>query len=340
MSKPVEIEDAPELKAAMDGKGKEESPFVPIEIQRLTSASRTLSCDIFIKISESKMTRIFSVETGLDFIRLRQYIEKGVKEVFVRREDQQKFNDYLQISPDTIFNSEVATKEAKVAALLDLADQSVADFFSKLPIQEVSVEKTKGIIKRMITTLAKDPTLLGAVIRMAQHHQFMMSHAVSVSVISMLLARGAQQANEKTLELCGVGGFLHDLGKSQISHDIVSKYADLTPEQWREMRHHPLLGVKMLERCANVPEEIKLIILQHHEQPNGGGYPNGTRGPKIFFPAKVVSIADTFSAMISDQCYKRTFTPEQALSEMLQEPGHYDRDLLATIGQMFRIKTI
>lgn len=340
MNKALKIEDAPELQNLVSTQASPEFPFVGLDIKRLTSAGKNLNCDVFIKISDAKMTRIFSVDTGLDFIRLRQYIDKGVKEVFIRQEDLGDFSKYLRQSPHLILQSEAATKDEKVNALLDLADQNVSDFFTKLPLPDVSVEKTKEIIRRMVTALSKDPGILGGVIRMAQHHDFMMSHAVSVSVIAMLIARGAESFSERTLELCGIGGFLHDLGKSQISPEIVPKYSDLTPEQWKEMRHHCLLGVKMLERCENAPEEVKQIILHHHEQPGGGGYPAGIRGPRIFYPAKIVAIADTFSAMISNESYLRTFTPEQALAEMHQEPGRYDKELLRVVGKMFRIKTI
>ena len=173
---------------------------------------------------------------------------------------------------------------------------------------------------------------------MVQHHEFMLGHAISVSIISMLIARGAQNANEKTLELCGVGGFLHDIGKTQISRDIVAKYSDLAPDQWKEMRHHPALGAKMVEGCQNVPDEVRLIIMQHHEQPGGSGYPTGMRGPKIFYPAKIVGIADAFAAMISPQAAIKMRTPEEAMSEMQQEPGKFDKELLAVTATMFKLR--
>ena len=339
MSKEIKIEDAPELKEALSGQEGGEFPFVAIDIKNLSTAGRNLSCDVFIKISDTKMTRVFSVETGLDFLRLKQYIEKGVKEIFVRMDDYHAFTHYLHNPPDHVFHSESASKDERVNALLDLADQTVVDFFTKVPLADVSVEKTKAIIKRMLSSLAKDPNLLGQLMRMVQHHEFILGHSISVSIIAMLIARGAKNANEKTLELCGLGGFLHDIGKTQISSDIVAKYSDMTPEQWKEMRHHPLLGVKMLEQCQNVSDEVKLIILQHHEQPGGSGYPSGLRGPKLFYPSKIVAIADTFAAMISPQANRRTYTPEQAIQEMGQEPGKYDKDLLAVTAQMFRIKT-
>lgn len=338
MSKDIKIEDAPEMQDLINRGADENFPFVGLDIKRLTTAGRNLNCDVFIKISDAKMTRVFSVETGLDFMRLKQYIEKGVNEIYVRKEDFERFTKYLQNSPEAVLLNDHATREEKVGALLDLADQTVVDFFTKLPLEDVSVEKTKSIIRRMLASLVKDPAMLAQLIRMVQHHDFMLGHAVSVSVISMLIARGAQNANEKTLELCGIGGFLHDLGKSQISKAIVPKYSDMTPEQWKEMRHHPALGVKMLEKCQNVSDEVKLIIMQHHEQPGGSGYPAGMRGPKIFYPAKIVGLADTFAAMITPYVSNRIYTPEQAITEMLQESGKFDKDLLAVTAAMFKIR--
>ena len=171
--------------------------------------------------------------------------------------------------------------------------------------------------------------------RMAQAHEYMLGHAITVSVISMLIARNANNSNDRMLEICGAGGFLHDIGKCQLNPEIVNAYSKLTPEQWKEMRHHPRLGVRMLDKCENISDEVKLVVAQHHEQPGGAGYPEGLRGPRIFFPAKIVSIADGFASMISSGTTGRSYSPEEAVHEMQNEVGKYDRELLRVAEEMF-----
>lgn len=337
MGRKIEIEDDEELLESLknENDADDEFPFVSIDIQRLTKAGRNISCDVFIMRSNNKMTRVFSKESGLDFKRLNQYIDKGVAEVYVQREDWDIFMAHINRTPDQIIIDDDASREEKISALIDIADQSVAEFFTEVPVRETSVEKMKVVVRQMVKSLTNEPDLLGAIMRMAQSHEYMLGHAITVSVIAMLIARHAKNTNERMLEICGAGGFLHDIGKCQLNPEIVNAYSKLTPEQWKEMRHHPKLGVRMLDRCENVSDEVKLVVMQHHEQPGGGGYPDGLRGPRIFFPAKIVAIADGFASMISNETTGRVYSPREAIIEMQNDVGKYDRELLAVAEDMF-----
>ena len=113
---------------------------------------------------------------------------------------------------------------------------------------------------------------------------------------------------------------------------------DLTAAQWREMRSHPKLGLKMIEAAQNIPEEVRYIIYQHHEEPSGAGYPSGLRGPVIFFPAKIVGLADSFCALITKRPFREAYTVEQALGIIQHEVGKYDRELVRSLVGLFSEK--
>ena len=102
------------------------------------------------------------------------------------------------------------------------------------------------------------------------------------------------------------------------------------------MRAHTTLGMRMLEGTPNVSDEVRYILYQHHEEPGGKGYPNGLLGPVIYYPAKIVALADAFSALISKRPFRAAYTVEQAIA--LLEAGNgqkHDRELVHLMGSIF-----
>jgi HD-GYP domain-containing protein (c-di-GMP phosphodiesterase class II) len=152
----------------------------------------------------------------------------------------------------------------------------------------------------------------------------------------MLVARGSGQFNQRMLEIVGQGGFLHDIGCIQLPKEIVCSPEDhLTTEQWHEMQQHPLLGLKMVENATSIPDEVKYIIYQHHEEPRGNGYPNKIKDSVIFQPAKIVALADAFSALISKRPSREAYSVEKAFEILHRVEGKYDRDLLKLFESIF-----
>ena len=95
------------------------------------------------------------------------------------------------------------------------------------------------------------------------------------------------------------------------------------------MKEHPQLGKRAIDRVTGIPKEVFTIILEHHEQPNGMGYPNGMHGQAIYLPSKIVSIADSFSALISSRPFgKSPVGAKEALATMAADRGKFDEPLL------------
>jgi HD-GYP domain-containing protein (c-di-GMP phosphodiesterase class II) len=117
-----------------------------------------------------------------------------------------------------------------------------------------------------------------------------------------------------------VAGFLHDLGKIGIRDDILVKQGQLTKQEWRTMRRHPLVGYDIL---APVPiaERIKLAIRHSHESWDGGGYPDGLSAEQIPLAARIVAVADAYEALTTDRPYRSARDPEEAAEEIKRCAG-------------------
>ncbi len=144
-------------------------------------------------------------------------------------------------------------------------------------------------------------------------------HVERVTAYALAIARvlGWSEADLNTLRL---GAILHDIGKIQIRDEILRKKGALTPEERREMRTHPVVGAKMVERIPFLTACVP-IILSHHERWDGSGYPHGLAGKDIPVGARLLSIADSFDAITTTRSYREARALETGKTEIIRSSG-------------------
>ena len=113
---------------------------------------------------------------------------------------------------------------------------------------------------------------------------------------------------------------LHDIGKIGIHDYVLNKKGKLTDEEWKEIKLHPSKGAKILEPL-NFLEEIIGIIRHHHERYNGNGYPDNKKENNIPLGARIIAVADSYDAMISDRPYRKALSEYDAIEELKKNSG-------------------
>ena len=135
-------------------------------------------------------------------------------------------------------------------------------------------------------------------------------------------------------DLIPLASALHDIGKIGIDEKILNKPGKLTPEEFKVIQTHSMLGAKMLHDLDNFAEQPLLqtayeIARWHHERWDGRGYPDGLKGDEIPISAQLVSLADVYDALTSERCYKKAFSHEKAVQMILNgECGAFNPLLL------------
>jgi putative two-component system response regulator len=113
-------------------------------------------------------------------------------------------------------------------------------------------------------------------------------------------------------------GIVHDIGKVAVPDAILLKPGKLTPEEWKLMQEHPVVGERI---CAPLKSfrNVLPIIRHHHEKLDGSGYPDGLRGDAIPVTARILQIVDVYDALTTTRPYKAAFSTTDALQTMKQE---------------------
>jgi HD-GYP domain-containing protein (c-di-GMP phosphodiesterase class II) len=113
---------------------------------------------------------------------------------------------------------------------------------------------------------------------------------------------------------------LHDIGKLDISRDLLYKAARLTDEEFQEMKQHVDKGMDMLEPVGGSLRRILPVILAHHDKFDGSGY-HPTSGDSIPLEARIIAVADVYDSLTSDRPYRKGMSPFEAREVLLQGRG-------------------
>jgi HD-GYP domain-containing protein (c-di-GMP phosphodiesterase class II) len=144
------------------------------------------------------------------------------------------------------------------------------------------------------------------------------------------------ELDHKRREELVFGSLLHDLGKIGISERILLKPAHLSPEERAVIELHPRIGYRLVSRIPAL-DGLAPAVLHHHERWDGDGYPTGLKGEQIPLEARIIGVADAFSAMTSDRPYRKRRTIEEACAELERCAGsQFDPQVVAAFAEEVR----
>jgi putative nucleotidyltransferase with HDIG domain len=173
---------------------------------------------------------------------------------------------------------------------------------ARLPLLNIFVEKNSDAKIQEVILAAKSmaaeylkPGFVARNLRVLQSvSKGTVDHSLNVGMLAGFLGMNMGYTHQGILQNLITGGYLHDIGKAMVQID-----EEDTPEEYAEkMRGHSSLGVKMLDVQADIPEEVKMIVGQHHEYSDGSGYPDGLKKFDIYDLAKLIAIVNIFDETV------------------------------------------
>lgn len=164
--------------------------------------------------------------------------------------------------------------------------------------------------------------------------KYTQNHSYRVSIYAAKIA-ASLGLNSDRVEDVRAAALLHDIGKLDISRDLLYKAAKLTNEEFGEVQKHVASGVAMLEPVGGSLSRIVPIILAHHDKFDGSGY-HPTRGEEIPIEARIISVADVYDALTSDRPYRKAMSPFEAKEIICKGAGtDFDPKVVAAFAVVF-----
>ena len=162
-------------------------------------------------------------------------------------------------------------------------------------------------------------------------------HTKRVSQFSVLIAKELGLSSED-LYVTKYAGLLHDIGKIGIHDNILKKESPLDPSEFDIMKEHPVISSEILKGIVSSQPIIE-GVKHHHEKFNGTGYPDGLKGDKIPLVARIISVADTFDALISHRPYRKATSPAKALEIISELSGEQLDPIVVQAFKSWLMKT-
>ncbi|MCH7808247.1 MAG: HD domain-containing protein, partial [Planctomycetes bacterium] len=255
--------------------------------------------------------------------------ENGVHYLYVGAKDFHACEQALESQLGQILaNPGIAP--AQKAEIVHTAGQSIARQLIQESVTPEGLIRTTNIVNTMIDSVLTDTAIASHLLDMAGHERSTASHMFIVSALAILLGAEVFGADQEMLRSLGVAGMLHDLGKLSIPSELLNKATPLTREEAKLVQQHPIESVRLIGDDPHVTPETRQMILQHHERVDGRGYPLGLPDSHLLPATKVLSIVDSFHAMIGRRSYRLPVEPDEANRIMkTQVDKQFDAELLS-----------
>jgi putative nucleotidyltransferase with HDIG domain len=233
----------------------------------------------------------------------------------------QNKNEYFQ---HTVLSVPLSTKE-KVVGVLSLSDKK-----SQEPFKDEEVDFIKGLVTEAAIALQNaslyeqlQESYLESISALAfaldARDAYTKQHSENVTKYAVAIA---EEMNLKHFQVEQIrrAGMLHDIGKIGIRDGVLLKPIRLSDDEYNDIKRHTLKGEAIVNALPFLKEEAKLIK-HHHEKYDGTGYPDGLGGIAIELGARILGVADTLDAMISDRVYRKAPGMEKACEEIKRQSG-------------------
>ncbi len=160
-------------------------------------------------------------------------------------------------------------------------------------------------------------------------------HSDEISLLSKKVGE-TMGISDQEHEVLHWGSLLHDIGKIGVRDSILFKPGKLTPEEWVDMKKHPDIGADIIARLPGL-EQVSEIIRCHHERYDGNGYPRGLKGDQIPVEARIITVVDSYFAMIDHRVYNIPKTPQEAEQELTRCAGtQFDPTVVTIYNALLR----
>ncbi len=195
-------------------------------------------------------------------------------------------------------------------------------------LKEQNLEQIFYLSNQIVEDLLDKEEIHLDFITLRKYHNTTYEHSLNVAIAAVTCGIGMGLSAAELRELA-LSALFHDIGKECVPLSILDKPGPLDDNERAIIRCHPEFGYEMLKRRSEFPESVRTAILQHHENDDGSGYPQGLSHDDIFLYARIIHVADVFDALLSKRAYKEKYSALETIEY-----------LMANCDRMFSYKVV
>ena len=186
--------------------------------------------------------------------------------------------------------------------------------------RRISLEEAESFVSTVARQMQQDRSPFLILTALKSHHAYTFTHIINVCILAVAQIE-ALGGDARALREFGLASMMHDIGKTILPAEILSKPGKLTPEEFALIQRHPQDGVHILRETPGVSDLALLVALEHHMRYNHGGYPHAHH-PRPLHPCSLMTnLADTYDAMRSRRAYQEEFPPEKVAAVINDRAG-------------------
>lgn len=295
-----------------------------MELKKFTPISKDIlkhnECyefNIYVEIEDKVFSVLLKKDTPFDTQKKSFLVTNNITAVFIKTEDKKLYQTYIAKNITSIIDDPLINLDTKTSYINQIAAEAMNDLFEN-EITTENITQVDSIIDNSIHLILNDSKAMYSMLKVTSYDYYTYTHCIDVAAyaIGFGVFLGL---NEYELSILGKAAMLHDIGKKDIDHDIITKNGSLTYEEFEIVKKHPQLSVKILQDIGETDEILLEIIEQHHEKINGTGYPYGLKDKEIHDFAKIIAICDIFNALTTRRTYKDKMSTFNTFNIMFNE---------------------
>tara|TARA_R110001592_G_scaffold86031_3_gene254044 strand:- start:1065 stop:2291 length:1227 start_codon:yes stop_codon:yes gene_type:complete len=203
--------------------------------------------------------------------------------------------------------------------------------------EQIDLDASRRVIQQCVNSIEKNANALLWLTQIKQQDEYTAEHCLRVGILAIAFGQFLGLKSTE-LELLGLCGMLHDVGKVKIPDDILNKPGRLTRIEFEIMKEHTTLGKTILSEQKDAPKLIIEVAHYHHERIDGKGYPESLNASYLHKYIRMISIVDVYDAITSARSYKDSSPAFDALKILFSERDmHFDRELTEAFIRMVGI---
>ena len=222
---------------------------------------------------------------------------------------------------------------------LTLGDEAEAFRWMQTEVQthdRVPLTEAVAVVRSLSVAMHGDSHFVLPLLKLKEFDQYTTTHSLNVSVLALGLAEALGYSPDDTREI-GVAGLLHDVGKTRIPLDILTKPGRLTAHERAVMQEHPVDGARIILESEEELDLAATVAYEHHVMLDGGGYPAMHYSRKCTFASRLIHVCDVYDALSTRRPYREAWASEKTTRYLEDRSGtEFDPDLVSAFVKMLR----